>query len=246
MQKKSRWFIVLFLLIAYGCLCGPTLYGGTREMNNVVSLDINSVKNQADLVLIGNLELITQLDEVMKKNRFYGKEMTLKFYRIKAVEILKGNLPAKCFLVVRTNVLSSEGKNPSIESLPYLLFLQEVKIDDESFLEGLVFYRLVGNWKGIISLDRTALECRAVDRVAKQYGVNIRERPEDFKEAMRYSLKEQETKVPKKDLHSGAFAVYKGLKLVGDVSQPTTNQTVSGAQQIQSSGKTNDLGTANQ
>ena len=34
------------------------------------------------------------------------------------------------------------------------------------------------------------------------------------------------------------------VKLVGDVSQPTTNQTAAGVPQIPGSGKTNDLGTA--
>ena len=157
---------------------------------------------------------------------------------------MKGNLPAQRLLVVDVNVLSSEGRLPSIELLPYMLFLRKVELDKNAVLQNLVFYRLVGNWKGIISLDRTALECRAVDRIAKQYGINIHERLEDFKEAMRDSLKEQETKVPKRDLHSGAFAVYKGLKLIGDVSQQTTNQTALGIQQIRGSGKTNDFGIA--
>lgn len=238
MREKSRWVIVSFLLVAYSCLCGPTLYGGTREMNNVVSLDMKSVKNQADLVLFGNLEIVAQPNEVIGKKRFYENGILGNtFYKINAVEILKGHLPANSFLIVRTNVNSSEGKAPSVESLPYLLFLQKVELDKDAALQNLVFYRLVGNWKGIISLDRTASECRAVDRIAKQYGINIRERLEDFKEAMRYSLKEQGTKAPKKDLNSGAFAVYEGLKLVGDVSQPTTNQTAEGVQQIQGSGE---------
>ena len=213
-------------------------------MNNVVSLDINSVKNQADIILIGNLEIVVQPNEVIGKKRFYENGILGNiFYEIKAIEVLKGHLPAKSFLLVRTNVNSSEGKAPSVESLPYLLFLHKVELDKDAVLQDLVFYGLVGNWKGIISLDGTALECRAVDRIVKQYGINIRERQEDFKAAMRYSLKEQGTKMPKKDLNPGAFAVYEGLKLIEDVSQQITNQIVTGVLQIPGAGKTNDLGT---
>ena len=202
-QNKAIKSVVPFLLIA-GSLFGLPLYAGGEEMNSVVAMNLNTVKNQADLILAGNLELAAPPYNVLGKD----------FYKIKALEVLKGRMSTNCFLVVWRRLLSSEGSAPSIEAqLPYMLFLQEVKLDDKFVPQDSVYYRLVGNWKGIISLDRTALECRAVDRIAKQYGINIRERQEDFKEAMRYSLKEQGTKVPKKDLNSGAFAVYEGLKL---------------------------------
>jgi len=237
--NKSFKSVVLFPLIAGSCLFGLTLYAGGGEMNSIVAMNLNAIKDQADLILIGNLEVVDQPNEMIEKKILYESRIRgKKFYTIKAVEILKGNLPAQCLLVVDVNVLSSEGCPPSIELLPYMLFLKEVKLDDKAVPQNLVFYRLAGNWKGIISLDRTALECRAVNSIAKQYGININEKLEDFKEAIRYSLKEQGMKVPKKDLNSGAFAVYEGLKLTGAASQQTPNQTAVG---VQGSEKTNDL-----
>lgn len=245
-QHRLIRSLVPLLIIACGCIFGFTSFAGEEGANSILAMNLSAIKSQADLILIGNLEVIGQPNEMIDKKTLYESLIRGKqFYKINAVEILKGNLPKKCLLFVRRNVDSSEGSPPSVEAqIPYMLFLHEVKLDDENLSKDLVCYKLVGNWKGIISLDGTASERRSIDRIAKQYGININERPEDFKEAIRYSLKEQGTKVPEKDLNSGAFAVYEGLKLTRATSQPPTNQTAVGTPQIPGAGKTHDLENA--
>ncbi len=222
-QNTSLKLIVLF--VAYGCVFWQCVYAGDKEPRSVMTMNLNAMEEKADLILIGNPEIITQPDALIGKKRFYENGIRGEtFYRIKGIEVLKGSLPAKSFLIVRKNVLSSEGRPPEIEALPYLLFLQKVDLDKDTNFQNLAFYRLVDNWKGIIPIDETAVEQRSVDRIAKQYGINVHKRLEDFKEAIRYSLKEQKTKAPKKDIAPGAFAIYEELKLNEAVS---TNRSLS-------------------
>lgn len=135
LPNKSLGLVVLFLIIVGSCLFGITLYAGGGEMNSVVAINLNAIKDQADLILIGSLEIVDQPNEVIGEKRFYENGILgNKFYQIKAVEILKGHLPPKCFLIVRTNVSSSEGKSPSVESLQYLLFLQKVELNEDAVL----------------------------------------------------------------------------------------------------------------
>ncbi len=103
MQNRSIMSIIPFLFIASSCLFGIVSYAGGKA-NSILTVNLNTIKEQAELILIGNLQAVTHPDEIIGENRFCENRIRgEKFYRIKAVEILKGNLPAKCFLVVRTN-----------------------------------------------------------------------------------------------------------------------------------------------
>ena len=66
--------VVLFLLVAGSCLFGPTLYAGGGEMNSIVAMNLNTIKDQADLILIGNLEIVDQPNEMIKKKYFMKVE----------------------------------------------------------------------------------------------------------------------------------------------------------------------------
>lgn len=206
MQTTPRHSSILLLLTLCVWLSGPILCGEARDVDSPISLDINWLKSQADVILVGNLESVPPPYEVLGRI----------FYKIEPRGVLKGSLPTESRLLVRTDVDSYEGSTPSVErSVSYMLFLKQIKLEDKAAPTNLTYYCLVGNWKGIVSLDKNASERRAVDNIAKRYGVNIQEMAEEFKEAMQYSLKQQDedTGRAKENLTPGALVVYKSMKL---------------------------------
>ncbi len=177
---SMKWFI-LFQVCCY-CLFNPFLNGATGQMNGPIFLDINAIKDQADVVLVGTLKSVSPPFEVLGKN----------FYEINPQEVLKGKLIKEGLLVIVTNIDSIEGSTPIIEpDFRYMLFLQQTKLEEKKAPSNIVFYKLVGNWKGIISLNKEASERRAVQNILKNYKINIYDMVPEFIMAMGYSLNEQ-------------------------------------------------------
>jgi hypothetical protein len=203
MKIKSKHKIkttILFYIFIFCFLSGSFLNGSAGQMESPIFLNINNIKEHADLVLIGNLEPVAPPYEVLGKD----------FYKMSPREVLKGEVTENSLLVVITNVDSSEGRSPIIEpELTYMLFLQRMTLEDQAAPSGLVFSRLVGNWKGIISLDRKASETRSVNAIKKQYGIEIQASVADFIAAMRCSL----SRLTKIDLSSEAIKIYQSLGL---------------------------------
>ena len=100
----------------------------------------------------------------------------------------------------------------------YMLFLQKADLAAEGFPDTLVAHRLVGNWKGIFSLDPNAVETRAVYGIERQHGVKIHDARQEFVEAMKASFyvagddKKQDDPEPE-NLSEHAQAVYDALEL---------------------------------
>ena len=68
-QAKLLKPIVLFIFIACGCVFGRFVYAGDGEAHSVAAMNLNAIEDQSDLILIGNLEIITQPDEAIREKK---------------------------------------------------------------------------------------------------------------------------------------------------------------------------------
>ena len=173
----------------------------SAESTGPAILNLNEVKEGATVVLFGTVESASAPFEVLGKS----------FYRIHPESVLKGRFDTNGFLVVVTAVDSSEGIPPAFEPrIPYALFLRETKLQESDAPTNVRCYALVGNWKGVVALDKRAAEVRAVRNMAKHCGIDIQDGVEDFKQALRYSLSLETVNQP---LSERGSQVYRQLKL---------------------------------
>lgn len=203
-QKTSVKATNVLLCIFCCCILSLLSVSGVAGQmnNNPFILDINSVKDNADLVLVGSLELIYPPFEILGKD----------FYKIHSNEILKGKLFVNSLIVITRNVSSYEGIAPTVEpDSKYMLFLKRTELKEN--VSKLVLYQLTGNWKGIISADSKASEKRAVQNILKHYGINIHKDMPNFIKAIRYSLNKESEK---KSADTDFSYIFNGLKLKKD------------------------------
>ena len=180
-------------------------YGQTSQHEGVMHINVKAMAERADLILVGSLEPTpAQYNETVKD-----------FYRISAEEILKGELVSNSLLVVHQDIDSTEGSHPVIEShIPYMLFLECVKLDKQVAPQDTTYYQVIRTWKGIIPLIKGAKEQRPFQFIEKDYGINLAERSQEFREAMAFQYAPQRGAVQGKSmLKDGALSVYKGLGL---------------------------------
>lgn len=163
---------LLIMLVVFVLLGVPSevIFAKGGGKSSMISLDLNIEKEKADVILTARLIPAPLPYEVLGK----------KFYQIVPDDIINGILAENSFLVVITNVLSSEGKPAEIETdVSYMLLLRKIDLSLEGLPDELTAYSLVGNWKGIISLDKNAVERRAVRKIEKQYGIPLNGTPQE-------------------------------------------------------------------
>ena len=211
-MKNARKEMKVYSIILIGLVSafGVSVFGDNIRKGGVLHIDIGQMSSKADLVLIGNLEAISPPYEVLGK----------VFYEIAATNVLKGVMPTNSLLVIHSNIDSSEGSNPVVESnIHYLLFLEEVKLGDQSAPQNIAYYQVIRTWKGIIPLEKHARERRPFMFVEKDYGINLAEKLQDFREAMEFHYAQlKEAGHNKSMLKEGALNVYEALDL--DNGQP--------------------------
>ncbi len=209
MNKETKKLVIILLGVAFmGAAVGVVPAKGEGK-GNMVSLDLNLIKEQADVIVTAHLVPVLPPYEVLGKD----------FFRIMSDDVIDGSLTTNSLLAVITNVDSSEGKAAEIETnVLYMLFLQEVDLSEEGLPDGLIAYSLVGNWKGIVSLDKNAMEQRAVRRLERQHGIRIYDVSQEFVEAVKATVDtpvDDAAKEIRKErkLSDGAMNVYGALKL---------------------------------
>ena len=206
MKKKIE--IILLGAAFIGATIGVVPIKG-EGLGDMLSLDLNLVKKQADVIVTARLIPVPPPYEVLGKD----------FFRIMPDDAIAGSLVTNSLLVVKKNVLSSEGTATEVQTnVLYMLFLQKNDLSLEGLPDTFVAYSLVGNWKGIVSLNKHAVEQRAVCRLESQYGIRIDDVPKEFVEAMKATVDtpvDDATKggQKKKELSEGAKNVYNTLKL---------------------------------
>ena len=195
-----------YVLVGLILWCLGNCAGAGDVRDNMVNFNINTIKNRADVILIGKLESIPPPFETLRWD----------FYKISTSKTLKGPIVTNGLIVVESNVDSSEGSPPEIEQRPtYMLFLQDASKMPGLPARGFAYYRLVGNWKGILSLDKNAQEYRAVRNIENNYGIKVNDVAPDFIEALEYSLKDRPSEVQTNavPLSKGAATVFEKLRL---------------------------------
>ena len=159
MKKKIsiKWVKIFLVTVCMNVEALPVNAGNEEvPLDNVISVDLNLIKKKADVIMIGKLVAEPLPYEVFTKD----------FYRIKSDGVIKGKLDKNSLLIVITQVDSSEGSSAKVElNKRYMLFLQKIDLSSEGLPEKFAAYCLVGNWKGIISLDKTATERRSIRRI---------------------------------------------------------------------------------
>jgi hypothetical protein len=226
-RSKELKILAVMLIMSFGIhlMVSRAQQAGKR---NFFYLDINKIKKDADVVVTGRLNYLPVLlpDDRMA---YLGK-----LYHAMPDGVIKGQLPTNNIVGI-TRVLSSEGKPAQIESdKRFLLFLKEFDSTSKDVSDGPVVYRLVGNWQGIVALDKTAKERRAVISIEKQFGVKIDDMPEAFVEAIKASFLEHdavagETNSPV-ELSDEATAIFDALKLQIHQKKLDPSQTNNGGQ----------------
>ncbi len=193
-------------------------------------LDINRITKEADIILTGRLVPVPVSIEQMKYLR--------KVYSIVPNRIFKGQFTTNSLLDVKLRGLSTaEASVVRIEeNVLYMLCLKRLDLSSTDIPDDLVIYRLVGNWQGIIALDKTARERRAVVSIEKQFGVKIDDMPEAFVEAIKASFVEhdavaEETNSPV-ELSDEAAAIFDALKLQVHQKNLAPSQANDGCQSI--------------
>lgn len=191
------------IVMAISLFIGIHAYGQVMQHKGVMHINIKAMNEKADLILIGSLEPVPA----------QYKETVKGFYIISAEEILKGGLASNSLLVVHQDIDSSEGAHPVIEEhVPYVLFLECVKLDEQIAPQDTTYYQVSQTWKGIIPLIKEAKEQRPFLFIEKNYGINISERLEEFREAMAfYCAQLKGTGQGKLALKDGALNVYETL-----------------------------------
>jgi hypothetical protein len=200
MSKERIKQIISMATIWIGLVVGSVLADEGRD-NNMVYLDLNLVKKNTDVILVGRLVPVPPPYEVLGRD----------FYQIIAKTVINGGLMPNSLLVMTTNIDSSEGRPVKIElDMPYMLFLQKVDLASEGLPDRFVAYRLIGNWKGIVALDPTAHERRAIRRIELQHGIKIDDTREEFVEAINASFIDTQSQI---ELSDGGRAVFNALNL---------------------------------
>lgn len=222
-MNNDRANLLAMLLAAsfIGATVGVMPSKGEWE-RDVTSLDLNLVKECADVIVTARLVPVTPPYEVLGKD----------FFRIAPNDVLDGCLETNSMLVITINIDSSEGKAAEVEpNLLYLLFLQRVDLSAEGLSDGIIAYTLVDNWKGIVALNKRAVERRSVDRLEIQYGLNMDDISQYLVEALKVVIKKSKESVIKKNrdeqnLSAGAQSVIRILKLIN--KSGTNNRKKSG------------------
>ena len=176
------------------------------RLHSMTFLDLNVAKENADVIVVSMLDHMPVPYEVLGKN----------FYRIRPDDVLKGSLATNSLLVIETNVDSSEGKPAMVEpAFRYMLFLQKINLGREGLPRKFVAYRLIGNWKGIVSLDKKAAERRAIRKIQQHYEVLIDDMSQEFVDAVRFSVGDYGSKRGRgrDELSDSAATVYNALNL---------------------------------
>ena len=181
-MKMSNYNLNVMLLtfkLALTFLVFGSAHVSADNLHNMTSIDINAVKNAADVILISKLEQMPPPYEVLGIN----------YYRIIPEDILSGSLPENSLVVVETNIDTWKGKPPMIESaFRYLLFLKKIEISEDKLPLDYIGFELVGNWKGILSIDDNAAEQRAIQSIERQYSISLNQHKIAFIDALKFSL----------------------------------------------------------
>lgn len=168
------------LKLAWTILAFGSINVSADNLQNMTSIDINIVKNSADVIIISKLEQIHPPYEVLG----------ISYYKIIPEDILAGSLPENSLVVVETNIDTWKGSPPMVEpAFSYLLFLKQIELSEDVLPPNYSGFELVGNWKGIISIDNNAAEQRAIQSIERQYNISINNHKMAFINALKYSLK---------------------------------------------------------
>jgi len=193
--RIGRIFLQAICVIIVSSWYVTEAFGGC-PITSIVYWCADDVEKNADLVMTAKLKAVKAPYEVLGK----------KFYTIETEDLLKGEITKNSLLVTDTVSDSSEGPAPTIESaVSYVLFLKQI----ENSKTGINDYKLVDNWKGIISLDRSASEKRSVKAIERQHGVNIQNSPSDFIDVIRCVIRGE----PDKNISESALGMYESLGL---------------------------------
>jgi hypothetical protein len=202
-STKKMTSVLLAAWLGVGLWLAPAdVEGGT-----VFSVDLNELIEKADLVLTGTLVPAPLPYRVLDK----------KFYRIMPITPIAGGFVTNSVLFVP--LISDWGPPVKIESnMCYMLFLQKVDLLAEGLSKEINAYRLVEDWKGILSLDKAACERRSLRKIAKDYGIVLDDRPQELIDAIKASVRgtvEYMGKDEKNEntLSDGAAAIYEALSL---------------------------------
>lgn len=209
MNRETKKLMIVLLGVAFiGSAVGVVPAKGERK-GDMVSLNLNLIRQQADTIVTAYLVYVPPPYEVLGKD----------FYRIMPDDAIDGSLATNSLLAIITNVDSWEGRAAEIETnVLYMLFLNEVDLSLDGLPEGLIAYSLVGNWKGIVSLDKNAVEQRAVRRLEYRYGIKVNDVSQEFVDAVKAAVKRPEDAPDKairkgRKLSDGAMKIYSALKL---------------------------------
>lgn len=219
-NEKTNLLVMLLVASFISTTVGAIPPKGEWE-DDVISLDLYLVKERADVIATARLVPVAPPYEVLGKD----------FFRIAPDDVVDGCLETNSMLVIITNVDSSDGKAAEVEpNLLYLLFLQRVDLSAEGLPNGVAAYTLVGNWKGIVALDKGAVERRAVRRLEIQHGINMDDISRYFVEAVKAVVAATKEGAANKSrneqsLSEGARSVIRALKLVnrGGIDNMETN-----------------------
>ena len=207
-KERARLAFKLLVTVFIGATIGAMSAKGEWE-RDMISLDLNRVKERADVIVTARLVPVAPPYEVLGKD----------FFRIVPHDVIDGGLATNSLLVIITNVDSSEGKAAEVETnVLYMLFLQRVDLSSEGLPNGVVAYTLVGNWRGIVALDKNAIERRAVRKLEHQYGIKMDDVSQYFVEAVKAAVDvriEGATNESRNEqrLSEGAMSVIRALKL---------------------------------
>lgn len=202
-----------YLVLAVFGMCS-VVYGRTYTTDDVMDhdllhLNLAYMRDRADLIICGQVQLLPPY-----------KEGSKDLYRIIVDDAIKGSCSSGSLIVVHRDISSYQGKDPELEvNMHYLMFLERIDIRNNKAPSNSVCFQIIGTWKGVIPLENTAVEKRAVLLIQKDYSVNVIEQMSDFLDALRFSLKVQSNSrsLSTGTLSSVTLSLYNALRLNEDV-----------------------------
>jgi hypothetical protein len=227
MHASNMMNLVIMIGLVQAVFGIQALPSNAQVVRNRLVLDVNYIKNNAEVVVVGQL--------IAAPMSLHQKIDGNMLYEIVQHSFVKGKVSTNSVIAIMTRISSSDGAPARVEERKeYMFFLEKGDMGASEYYDDLVVYRLVGNWQGIVALDKTARERRAVISIEKQFGVKIDDMPEAFVEAIKASFLEHdavagETNSPV-ELSDEATAIFDALKLQIHQKKLDPSQTNNGGQ----------------
>ena len=150
MNAMQKTTVTLLAYLMSMVLLGQITRADEREMG-ISSIDINRQIENADAIIVARLVEAPLPYEVLGRD----------FYRFETVEVLAGNFERNSYLVLITNVYSTEGTPVKIEKdVRHLMFLKKKDLSKEGLPSTDIAYSLLRNWKGFLPLSPNSAERR--------------------------------------------------------------------------------------